>query len=156
MPLSPLATAASNASASSEVFLYLLTITDPEDTNPAYLVNNSEPIISRGITYQPYPFNIVLGEDDGVRIPTIKLTIDNVDQSITEYIRSTLKPPYIKIELVLSSQPDVIEKSLDNMKLRNVTYDAMTVQGTLEYVNVLTSRFPDASYTAVEFPALFV
>jgi len=139
---------------SSVVWLYLLTIETPRNL-PLYLVNNNEEFVSNGITYLPYPFELVLPEDTGDKLPTVKLTISNVDGAIVDAIRGFATAPQISVQLVSSAYPDVIEKKLDYLQLRNVSYDAMTISGTLETINVLSRRFPDESYDPVHFPAIF-
>jgi hypothetical protein len=147
---------AANASQTEIAFLYLLTISEADGSNPLYLVNNTENVYSNGKTFVPYPFNLVLGADDGERLPTVTITIDNVSGELTEYIRGMAEPPQIMVELVTTADPNIIEKRLDFLRLRTVTYDALTVSGQLENVNVLTGRFPESSYSPVEFPALYV
>lgn len=142
------------ASSSDVAWLCLLTITaDGED--PLYVVNNSEEVVSRGITFEPYPFTVTLPPDDSETLPTVSLSISNIDRSIVEFLRAQLMPPSIAIELVTSAYPDVVEKSLTFLKLTSVTYDAITVSGTLAVDNFLTQKFPDESYVPPLFPGMF-
>jgi hypothetical protein len=154
MPLTPQNRPISQQSASPFAWLFLLTITEP-GYPPLYLVNNNEPFVSRGITYQPYAFGLVLPADDGESLPTAALSIDNISGEIVEYIRALATPPEIVVELVTSAYPDVVEKRLDFLKLRNVNYDALTITGQLEVNNVLSLGFPDENYDPTHFPGLF-
>jgi hypothetical protein len=112
-------------------------------------------VISNGITYIPYPFNLTLPLDTGDKIPTITLTIDNVDQMLVDAIRELEVAPSIRVQLITSVFPDLVEKDLDFLKLRNVTYDAMSISGTLEVASVWARKFPSEQVDPVHYPALF-
>ena len=147
-------TAAIQATSSSVAWLFLLTI-EAKDKPPLYLVNNNEPIISRGIEYLPFPFKLNLPSDDGESLPKVSLTISNISNEIIEAIRSELTPPQLTVELVSSAYPNIVEKRLDFLKLRSVTYDAITITGQLEVVNVMTNAFPSEVYDPVHYPGMF-
>jgi len=142
------------ASATPVVWLALLRITAPGEEAVA-LVNNSEPVVSRGITYQPFPFALTLPADDSETLPKVALNLSNVDQSLVDYIRGAAEPPKIEVELITSAYPDTVEKSLTFLRLTEVTYDAITIGGTLALDNFLTQAFPAEAYTPPYFPALF-
>jgi hypothetical protein len=155
MALHPSNTPAINASATNTAFFFLLTIEPPSGTPPIYLVNNTQPVTSNGITYQPYPFSTTLPMDTGDKIPSIQLTIDNVDQSLTNAIRELEEAPNIRLQLVTSDFPDLVEKDLNFLRLRNVNYDAMTITGVLEVASIWARKFPSERVDPVAFPALF-
>lgn len=155
MPISPQNTPALNASATSTAWFFLLTITPASGSEVINLVNNNEPVYSNGVTYYPYPFNITLPLDTGDRIPQITLTIDNVDQLLTNAVRELELAPSIRLQLVTSAFPDLVEKDLDFLKLRNVTYDAMSITGTLEVASVWARKFPSEVIDPVRYPSLF-
>jgi hypothetical protein len=142
------------ASATSVVWLALLRITAPGES-AVCLVNNTEPIVSRGLTYSPFPFAVTLPADDSESLPTVTLTLTNVDQSLVDYIRGAIDAPKIEVELVTSAYPDTVEKSLTFLKLGTVQYDSLTITGQLTLDNFLTQAFPAESYTPPYFPALF-
>ena len=140
---------------SSEIaWLYLMEITTPG--NPVLrLVNNLEPVVSRGNTYQPYAFRLALPAQQDGQLPTVKIEIDAIAGEIIEAVRGFDEPPVFKIELISTAYPDVPEKTLDFLKLRAVTYDAMVLQGDLDVRNIMTARFPSEEYDPVSYPALF-
>jgi hypothetical protein len=154
MPLQPANVAAALATSSGVAWLCLLTITAAGQP-PLRVVNNSVSITSRGNVYEPYPFAVVLPQDDSESLPQVKLEISNIDRAITEYVRAQLLPPAIEVELVTSAYPDTVEKSLSFLKLTSVTYDAMVLSGTLHVDNFLGQRFPAEAYTPAQFPGLF-
>lgn len=153
MPLSPQAYVAANATSSPVVWLTLLTFSMPGET-PIRVVNNTEDIVSRGNTFLACGFEIILPSDDGEAMPTVKLTIPNADRQIVEWIRGFPSAPTLMMEIVLSTQPDTVERSIDWMRLADVTYDALQITGTLAVENVLSAKFPGESYSPVRFPAL--
>lgn len=155
MTVSPQNIAATQASATDVAWLFLLRISGSPTQTPLYVVNNNEPIVSRGNVYQPFPFTVVLPPDDSEALPRVKLSLQNVDNSIIVFIREQLEPPDIAIELVTSAYPDIVEKSLTFLKLSSVTYDALVVEGSLDVDNFLSQRFPSEAYLPPQFPGLF-
>lgn len=153
--LSAQANTAANKASSPIVWLTLLTFTIPGRT-PLRVVNNTEDIVSRGNTFLSCGFEIILPNDDGDSMPNVKLTIPNADLLIIDWIRGFPIAPTLMMEIVLSSQPDIVERSIDWMRLANVTYDALQITGTLSVENVLSAGFPCEKYSPVRFPALIV
>jgi hypothetical protein len=155
MPMQPQNVRYANASSTHAAWFFLLSITPASGDEVIHLVNNNEPVISNGITYMPYPFNLTLPLDTGDKIPAITLTIDNVDQMLVDAIRELEVAPSIRVQLITSVFPDLIEKDLDFLRLRNVSYDAMSITGTLEIASVWARKFPSEQVDPVHFPALF-
>ena len=118
---------ASNAVETGEIFLSLLEFTHTDLPDPIYFVDNTVEVISNGKTYQPYPFRITLPEDKVGVLPSVDLTIDNVDQTLIEAIRGFSNPPIVTLKIILASNPDNIEIQLDNLKLRNVKFEMLTI-----------------------------
>lgn len=143
-----------NASATDVAWLFLLTLTLPGLT-ALRVCNNNEPFVSRGQTFEPFPFRVTLPSDDSDQLPKVKLEIANVSGEIIEFIRTSRIAPTVVVELVTSAYPDIVEKQLSFLKLTSVTYDAMTVEGSLDMDNFLTQKFPSEGYTPVPFPALY-
>jgi hypothetical protein len=142
------------ATSSSVAWLFLLTI-EAKDKPPLYLVNNNEVFVSNGIEYQPFPFALNLPSDTGERLPRIQIVISNISNEIIEAIRAEITPPVLTIEMVSSAYPDIVEKRLDFLTLRGVSYDASTITGELEVINVMSTAFPAESYSPVHYPGLF-
>jgi hypothetical protein len=155
MPLSPNANAAANAISSPIAWLTLLTFT-LDGQEPLRVVNNTLDVVSRGNTFLACGFEIILPTDDGEAMPTVKLTLPNADREIIEWIRGFPTAPNLMMEIVLSNDPDTVERSIDWMRLVNVNYDALQITGTLAVENVLSAGFPGERYSPVRFPALAV
>lgn len=138
---------------SDTAFFFLLTITTPDEV--IRVVNNWENIQSRGEIFYAYPFSLSLPTETGDRQPVVDLTIDNVDQRLTESIRKFATAPSVKIELVSTIDFDIPEKTIDFLKVSNVEYDVMQIRFTLQPDNMLARKFPIATYNSVEFPDLY-
>jgi hypothetical protein len=155
MPLSVNGNIQANAISSPVAWLALLTFTLP-GRDPLRIVNNTEDVMSRGNTFIASGFEFILPNDDGESMPQVKLTIPNVDRNIIEWIRGFPTAPTLMLEIVLSNAPNVVERSIDWMRLSNVTYDALQITGTLIVEDVLSAGFPSESYSPVRFPGLIV
>ena len=145
-----------NATSSGEVFLFLLQMDyiNPLNQQPEvqYFVNNNVQINAMGNLYLPLAFNVILNTEDGQTLPTV---MDNVDRELVGEIRILPEPPEITLTLVAASRPNVAEMVLTNMVLRDVTYDALQISGTLYSNDILNQRFPKDRYTPNNSPGLF-
>lgn len=153
--LSVVARQASYAQETGEVFLALLTISQADLASPIRIVNNYENVTSNGNLYVGFPFEIDLPDDKMENIPRVTLKIDNVDRSIVEAVRTMTSPATITLDIVLASQPNTVEASFGGFVLRDVGYDALTVQGALAMEDVLNEPYPADSFTPNFFPGLF-
>jgi hypothetical protein len=152
--LSPTALAAINAPECEEVFLWLMKIRNDEivDIN---VVNNTEDITSNGEVYTAFGFGIILSEDDGERLPEVRLTIDNVDRMLIDEIRGVSTPLIVDLSLVLASNPDNVEMEFPKMTLRRVSYNETLITGTLVVAEILASRFPADKMSPLDYPGLY-
>lgn len=138
-----------------ETVLLLLTIEHDDLPSPLRFVNDAVDITSNGLVYIGFPFSIVLPDDDPDKVPEAKLEISNTDRRIVEAIRSLSTAPYATIQVVLASQPDIVETTIPRMRLRAVEWDVATVTGTLGYEDVLNEQFPGRAFTPDIHPGLF-
>ncbi|MEQ1844643.1 MAG: DUF1833 family protein [Nitrospira sp.] len=124
---------------------------------PLRLVNNLQNVVSNGNTYTAFPFEVTLPEDHQDALPKVRLVLDNIDRSIVQAIRSIPpnSPPTVQIDLVLAGQPDIVELSFPDLTLRQVSYDALTIEGVLVIDEDDLEPFPADSFTPLNFPALF-
>ena len=135
-------------------YLFLMTITDPESKTVLHVVNNLEPVISNGIKYEAFPFEIIMPPDTGTAPAGIKVQTVNVGAELMKVLRGTLDPPRVKLELVLSDAPDVVEKTIDFMVLRNLEYDINSVSFDLTSSSIFARRTCTGIYSQNEFPGL--
>lgn len=137
--------------------LWLLEFRDPDNNIVLRAVNNLEDVTSRGNLYTAFPFDLTLPPDDGQRPQSIQLQFANVGQELMELVRAYApgNNPTVKLELVVSDKPDIVEKTVDFMELANVTYDALTITFELASSSIFARKTITATYNQIEFPGLF-
>lgn len=138
-----------------EVFIVLVEIDHDDFASPIRVCNDSVDITSNGDVYLAYPFQIELPSDEDGDMPQARLTIDNVDRSLTASIRAIQTPPSVRIMVVLVSDPDVIEIDLPGFVFTNISYDALTITGTISIESFMNEPFPGDVFTPTQFPGLF-
>lgn len=154
--LSAVAKQAVFAQQTGEVFVVLLELEHPSFAGVIRVCANDRPIVSGGYTYVPFPFEVVLPDDTEEGVPRVTLRIDNVDRRIVSEIRDvTSGTILVRLAVVLASSPDVREVGPLTFTLRDVEYNATTVEGTLLFEDVLNESFPADSFTPARFPGLF-
>jgi len=152
--LSADALASLNAQQTGEAWLVLITIDHSSMGSPIRVVNNNEDIVSRGDTFVAFPFELVLPGEDPDGVTKAGLRLDNVDRSVITAIRTLTSPPTVKIEIIISSDMNTPEISFTGMLLRNVSYNAFTIQGDLEFEDLLSEPMT-LQMTPSRFPGLF-
>lgn len=101
------------------------------------------------------PFEIELPQDDKTGAVSAKLTIDNVTREIIQYARQTRNVLNVTLQVVLSNNLDYVELEYKNFKLRNISYDGLTVSGDLSIDYLGLEPFPAGRFTPSGFPGLF-
>lgn len=146
------------AQQTGEVLLALITITHSSIIGgPLRLVQDLQNLTSSGHVYTAFPFEIRLPDDTDDGPAKVLLTIDAVDRSIMTAIRSIppSSPPTVTVELVIASQPHIVEISIPDLTLRSVTGDGVKIEGELRMDEEDLAPFPEGSFTPSEFPGLF-
>ena len=138
----------------SDLYLVLLTIEHPDLDSPIHVVNNTVNVISNGITYVAFPFEIALPESPENSPPRAELSISNVSREIGQAIRQVGSPPSVTIAVIRQATPDVIEALHVGMKLTGVTYDVQQVSGQLVREDFTTEPYPAMTYSPAEFRGL--
>lgn len=147
-----------NAQETGEVLLALVTIDSPLIIGgPLRVVQDLQNITSNGNVYTAFPFQITLPSDTDEGPTKVKLIIDNIDQSIATTIRS-IPPneiPLVTVEIIVASQPNTVEMTIPNMKLKHITGDAFSIEGELLIDEEDLLPFPGDAFTPQHFPGLF-
>lgn len=112
-------------------------------------------IESNGERFIYMPVEVNFPRDDKTGTVSCKLSIQNVDGNIIRYARQTLKPISVRVQAVLSNNPDVVEADYDNFKLTNVNYDGFRIEGDLSLDYFGNEPFPSGRFTPAAFPGLF-
>jgi hypothetical protein len=144
-----------NAEETSEIFLILLEISHASISPTLRFVNNYTNITSGGNEYIAYPFTITIPSELEDSVPRVSLTIDNIDRSIMDEVRSLTSAPDVSISVILASGPDTIEAGPFETKLRNVDYDANSITGDLQAEDILNEPYPGVFFNPMNFPGLF-
>jgi hypothetical protein len=144
-----------NALETGNAFWFLIQIAHPELPVPYRFVNNTQDVVSNGSTWTAYPFNLTLAVDDGATLPSVEIAFDNVDRTLIDVIRGLTSAPAISIYCVLSNAPNVVEMSLEDMQLIDITFNLQSISGRLISGDLLNAPYPCDSYGPAQFPALF-
>lgn len=152
--LSPALLAQLYAQESDVPFLMLVTLTHPSFTT-VRLVNNSEDIVSNGQTFTAFPMKIRLPADDGETTREVAIDFDNVSRDLIDELRTVTTPIDVKIEMILSSNPNDVQVTLDELKMRNVTYNKSVVSARLYLDSFLNVELTSEKYSPKLYPGLF-
>lgn len=148
--------------------IVLLTVYDVDGVTPVvrlsdnYISRISETsedvvygVVSRGQSFTFLPLRIALPSEEKEGSSRCSLVLEDVTRYITPIIRSLSSPPKIKIELVLSKTPDVVEILFDNFYITNFQYNAGQVTAELMTPEQDREPFPAYTYTPRFNPGLF-
>lgn len=157
-------TVATNASETAEVFVILITINHSSLANPIRVssdttedlpVAGQKGTISNGEEFIYLPFEFILPNMEADSPPRAQLKIDNISREISTAIDSIDSAPDVDIELVLASNPDVIEFALYDFKLRRVEYDIFEARGDVTAEHFEDEPYPAGSFNPSGFTGLF-
>lgn len=112
-------------------------------------------VTSRGTDFTFLPMQISLPTEEEAQAPRCSVTMYDVTRYIVPVIRSISGPPKVKLELVLSKTPDVVEASFSGFYFSNFTYSADQVTGSLSMIDYEREPFPMHSFTPAYFPGIF-
>ena len=138
-----------------EVFLVLLEIDHTDLDEPIRVTSDGVQTVSNGNTFVAYPFELSLPSNPETGISQAQLTIDNISQDIIVSIRNITTPPTVVIQVVLASAPNDVEAEFSGFELKNVSYDALTITGTLTIESFMNEPYPGGSFLPSTFPGLF-
>ena len=147
---------------SGEVWLVLLTIQHPDLSGPIYIANNNEDVTSSAqkdgdgnpVTFIGIPFELSLPGEDGEQPGIAQVTIPNVTQEVVNVVRTIELPPVVTIQVVLASQPDLIEIDYTGLTMRQCNWDADVIRGSLQF-EIITIEPVALLITPERFPGLF-
>lgn len=139
---------------SGDPFLMLVTLTH-ESFQDIYLVDNTVNITSRGVEYTAFPMEIILPPDDGVSARESQISFSNVGLELINELRSVKNPVGVKIEMVLASNPDQIQIEINDLRIRNITYDQQVISAKLYVDDFLSTEMASEKYTPKTFPGIF-
>jgi hypothetical protein len=112
-------------------------------------------VTSNGADYTFLPMQISLPSEDEAQAPRCSIVMYDVTRYLTPVIRSITAPPRIKLELVLSKSPDVVEVSFSDFYISNFNYNSDSVTAELSMIDYEREPFPMHSFTPRYFPGMF-
>jgi hypothetical protein len=153
--LSAQAVLSANSLQTGAAWWFLTEIAHAELAQPYRFVNNTTDVTALGQTWTAFPFDITLAVDDGQTNPSVEVRFDNVDRRLIDVVRGLPSAPAFSLYLVLSTQPDVVEMSLTDMQMIDISFDMRSVSARLVSGDLLNAPYPADSYTPDQFPAVF-
>lgn len=153
--VSAVARQALQAPSTGEAFIPLVTITHAPTNDVFRVCANTERVVSRGQVFEPYAFTITLPVESGEEIGAVNFALDNTTLLLVDMLRRITEPAQFLLEIVLASRPDYVEYTIADLLLREVRWDASTINGRLMLDDVLNQRFPKDVYDPHQFAGLF-
>lgn len=162
--VSATAKAAAYAQQTSEAFIMLVTITHPSLTedvrvcsDPYELLPTAQVrgVVSNGVEYLFLPFAIEMPVQDDTGIARAKITVDNISREIVAAVRGADSALTISVSIVLASDPDTVEVSINDFRLDSVSYDSFTVSGDISVEYFDLEPFPARRFSPADFSGLF-
>lgn len=147
-----------------EVFIALITISHESFTDDIRVASDpfellptagERGVVSNGLEYIYLPFRLVLPSEDDTGVARARLEMDNVDRRAVAAIRNANSSLSVNIDIVLASDVDNVEMSVQDFRLEKVRYDALTISGdlTVEYYDL--EPFPYQRFTPSAFQGMF-
>ncbi len=112
-------------------------------------------VVSRGNDYVFLPMEITLPSEEEAQAPKCSITLHDVTRYIMPLIRTLTGPPTVKLELILSKTPDIVEASFSEFYMTGITYNAQSVSAELVMIDYEREPFPKDSFTPALFPGMF-
>lgn len=154
---------------SDDDLIILLTVYDPLNENLVVArladgytkrISETDTEVLYGVTsnsqdYTFLPMQISLPSEDEAQAPRCSIVMYDVTRYITPIIRTITAPPRIKLELVLSKTPDIVEVSFSDFYINSFTYNADSVTADLAMIDYEREPFPMHSFTPRYFPGMF-
>lgn len=114
-----------------------------------------ETLVSNGLTFQAFPFEISLLSDDDEE-PRAVIRIQNVDDRIGSTVLALPDEAMTAmLQLVMRETPDVIEYEAANMEMVDVEVNAMVVTGRIVLRGATTEPCPGRVLTNRISPVFF-
>ena len=158
-PVSAAFIAACNAPQTEDGFLLCVTIEHSELPAPIRLVTNAQNVVrtigAEQVTFLACPLQAKLSDDTDDRPPQARLIVDNIDRRMVAAVRTITSPPTVKLEVVKISDPDTVEAEFSDFELKEVTYDALTIEGALTLEGLFQEPAVGWGFTPGYFPGLF-
>ena len=149
--------------------LFLLTVYDPADGTTVvtrladgFTKRISETdnevvygVTSRGQDFIFLPMEISLPTEEEAQAPRCSIILRDVTKYVIPIVRTIVGPPKVKMELVLSKTPDIVEATFNGFYISSFSYNADSVTADLSMIDYEREPFPMHSFTPAYFPGMF-
>jgi len=147
---------------SSLAILWTLEVKYWETGEVFRLVNNTEDIKVGLYTYTACGFSLRMPEEKDQGFRRGKLEVVNVDQLLTDLMRSVHGKLTVTIRVITPTDLAAVPKEFNNieyeflpMVVTDITYDDFKVRANLSYETISTRKFPALQFAPFHFPGLF-
>jgi len=147
--------AACNAQETADGLMVLVTITNSDLPEPILLNTSGANVLSRGATFLACPMQVSISDDSPDRPPQAKLSLDNIDRRLVAAVRGIRSPLLVMLELVRLSEPNIVEAAFTDFEMKEVTYNTLTIEGTLTLEGLFSEPVIGFSFAPSYFPGLF-
>lgn len=147
---------AMTAEATDALFLFLLTI-EHEAIDTVRIVNNTEAVVSDGVTFEAFPFAVILPPDDEDAPPVFQVSVANITLEVTETVRRIAgldDTATATVALVEFSDPDTVLAQWSDFDVTEPRYTSETVSFFLAPRIFLTQEIPGDAMTPARFPGI--
>lgn len=158
MPRTLSATAAASALAAQTAEVWLACLTISGSGLPTFRIVTDNVPLERSVgTFQPYPFEADLPDDVERTAGTVDIRICNVDREVTRLLKEYEGIPQARLEIVLASQPDIVEVGPFDFSVLAAEADELTISLNLGHnEDLLNQRVPAQSYNPSNSPGLWI
>lgn len=152
---SPRLLSATYAQSSAEVLVPIVTLTHADWSSPLRWVRDTVALVHGGETFEPFPFDIALPDDEDEGFPVLRFTAANVTREIIGELRRVTDVVMAEVAWVLVSAPDVVEMGPFEVEITGIEYDAKSISGVMTLEPILEEQFGYLEMTPGNTPALF-
>lgn len=139
----------------AEAFIWLLTVEHAESGQAFRFCSNIEDTLSRGNTFAKFPFDLTLPDDDGDALPAISIELKHTTGELLDVLRRYGSGAGLTVELIMASNPDTVQYTIDDLIIKTVPYDDSQTTLTAAVEDVLNQRYPADDYLPRSFPGMF-
>lgn len=135
----------------------LVSFSHPDIPGVVRVVNDEVPLTHHGVEYQGLPFNLDLASDTEEHIPSLEMTVDNVERLLVEQLRSVPSPADVIIEIVRVKQGQITtELGPLDFQLLDSQINVSTVTLTIGHaVDILNAAATQDIFNPGTAPGLF-
>jgi hypothetical protein len=147
---------AMTAQGSNERPMELITLSHPSFPVPRRYVDDFVGTTSRGVPFDPFPFEVVFPDEMEDQAPVMTVVFDLVSRTQIDWARGFRVAPTALVEVVRESDPNYVEFAFPPVfTMTEVSSeDRTTLRAKLEVLDLTVQKHLRQGYTADNYPAL--